>query len=402
MRFAVLGVDSQVLEIARAIVRSPEHQLAWLAESGETGGASLLAGDLSRLAPHARLAETWEMLLDDNLVDAVVVAAGDEDLRAEQLRKFVQIGIPLLVSHPVVDSMLVYFEIDMIRRETASILVPYLPDRWHPGVAVISEAFRLGVHSPIGHVEQVVLERQMHDRSRQAVRWQFARDVDTLRVICGDILRLGAMGGVADSASAAGLGVQMSGLNDLLMRWSVAPTGEAGLLGRLTLFGASGRLELTMHGSDKPWTLLTVSGDHTETTTYPDWDPARAAIAQLEGAGQTPAASTWPDAARSIELMETIDRSLKRGRTIDLHREEYSEQGTFKGLMASAGCGLLIAGLLLLMGIALVEDIARVMKVRIPLIDKWPYILLALLGVFLAMQLFSLLFKGDRNQDRPR
>ena len=50
----------------------------------------------------------------------------------------------------------------------------------------------------------------------------------------------------------------------------------------------------------------------------------------------------WPDAARTIELAETIPRSVKRGRGIDLHQEEFSELGTFRGTMASLGCGIII------------------------------------------------------------
>ena len=391
MKLAILGADSTTLEVARTAAATAEHEVVWLADLGSA--PSELAGQLQQVAPRARVAGTWEDLLDPKLVDAVVVASGDEDLRAAQLRTLVQVGIPLLIAHPVVDSMLIYFELDMIRRETHSVMVPYLPDRWHPGVAAIAAAFRAGTNSPIGAVEQVVLERHLRDRSRQAVRWQFARDADTLRAVCGDILRLGAMGSAADSGYQS-LGVQMTGSDERLIRWSVAPA-ESAPWGRLSLFGTSGRMQVTMHADRTPWTRAVTRAESPESTTaYDAWDPAAAALERLEAAvAVRPTDSEWTDAARSVELMETIDRSLKRGRTIDLHNEDYSEAGTFKGLMASLGCGLLIVGLLLIMGIALAEDAARALKVRIPLIDKWPYLLVGLLAVFLMLQFLSLVMK---------
>ncbi len=67
----------------------------------------------------------WEALLDDQQIDAVIVSRGpNEDVRTEQLRKLIQVEKPVLVSHPVYDSMLVYYELDMIRRETDSLVMP--------------------------------------------------------------------------------------------------------------------------------------------------------------------------------------------------------------------------------------------------------------------------------------
>ena len=48
-------------------------------------------------------------------------------------------------------------------------------------------------------------------------------------------------------------------------------------------------------------------------------------------------AATWADAARAVELADTVPRSLAKGRAIDLHQEEFSELGTFRGTMASLG-----------------------------------------------------------------
>jgi hypothetical protein len=101
----------------------------------------------------------------------------------------------------------------------------------------------------------------------------------------------------------------------------------------------------------------------------------------------------WDDAARAIELAESVPRSLVKGRAIDLHQEEFSELGTFKGTMASLGCGLVLAALFVLLLATLVGGIAREagwdLGERIAGI--WPVAVLTVLGLFLALQLLPLL-----------
>src|SRR5262249_21708225 len=43
-----------------------------------------------------------------------------------------------------------------------------------------------------------------------------------------------------------------------------------------------------------------------------------------------------------------VVRSLRRGRTVELHYEEVSEAGTFKSVMTSLGCLVLLAALALM------------------------------------------------------
>ncbi len=43
-------------------------------------------------------------------------------------------------------------------------------------------------------------------------------------------------------------------------------------------------------------------------------------------------------ACRAAELADTLVHSCRRGRTIDLHHEELTEEGTFKSIMAAGGC----------------------------------------------------------------
>jgi hypothetical protein len=49
------------------------------------------------------------------------------------------------------------------------------------------------------------------------------------------------------------------------------------------------------------------------------------------------------DGTRATEVAEGAVRSLRRGRTVELHYEEVSKAGTFKSLMTSLGCLVLFA-----------------------------------------------------------
>ena len=115
MRFALLGADPDAFDLARAVTDSGEHTLVSAHDLGQNEALA------RRELPGVRLAEHWEGLLAGE-VDAVIIArAADDDLRAEQLRKLVQAAVPLVVSHPVHDSMLVYYELEMIREESRAI-----------------------------------------------------------------------------------------------------------------------------------------------------------------------------------------------------------------------------------------------------------------------------------------
>ena len=52
----------------------------------------------------------------------------------------------------------------------------------------------------------------------------------------------------------------------------------------------------------------------------------------------------WLAACRDQEAAEAVDRSLARGRTIELFNEEHTEEESFKSVMAMGGCLLLVIG----------------------------------------------------------
>lgn len=400
MKLALLGLDADTLALADAATKSGQHQVIWACEADEA------IEPLRQAAPQAKVTGPWEFLLGTDSVDAVLVARGEEELRAEQLRKLVQEHVPLLVVHPVLESMLVYYELDMIRQENHGVILPYLPARWHPAVRQLADLIAGGADSamgssidrPIGTPQQIVFERSLAERSRQNVLAHFACDCDLLQALCGELTKVGAMASQGQEENYANLGVQLSGPSSVLVRWSVGPVDHTALdgptaaekptaAGRLTLLGSSGKAVLNMPG-EYPWTLETVVSGQTTRQSFDAWNAPAEALVRLETAiGGGDVQPAWSDAARSIELADAVRRSLLKGRTVELHNEEFSEQGTFKGLMTSLGCGLLLITLLVL---TVTVSLASIFN--IPYV---PHIIAGVLGLFLLIQSLKLVFPRE-------
>ncbi len=401
MKIGLLGYDRDTPELlAAAAVRG--DRIAWAAEvEGH-------ADELQARFPGLKLEPYWETILTGQEVDVLVVArahpgvpvAGEtlmgDDLREDQLRKLIQERVPVLVSHPACSSMLVYWELDMIRRDTACPAVPAIFSRWHPAVAALRTQLVAG---ELGLLEQAVFERTLADRRRVLVQSQFARDADLLRQLTGEITRVGAMGtgarvegaAVNIEADFANLGLQLSGPSGVAIRWQVAPADETGPRGTLTLRGANGRVELHMpHNPAAPWTVRWFLPSGNSEQTYPGNNIHRQALDTMEAALAGQAISPhWVDGCRGVELADTIERSLHKGRVIELHFEDHTEQGTFKGTMTSLGCAIMLGAL----GLMLFAAVAG--KLGFAIAQYWHFMLLGVLILFLALQSLRLVFASE-------
>ncbi|HEV7225935.1 MAG TPA: hypothetical protein VGN42_24730, partial [Pirellulales bacterium] len=176
MKFALLGADLQALQLAAAVAGSHEHELISAHDVGQAAAA------VRAIAPLAPIVEHWEELLGGSQAEAVIVGRGaDDDVRADQLRKLVQAGVPLVISHPVHDSMLVYYELDMIRQESKCLMLPYTASLGHPALARLTGLLQNGdettEETTLGPLEQLVIERAMPERTRRAVQASFVRDM---------------------------------------------------------------------------------------------------------------------------------------------------------------------------------------------------------------------------------
>jgi hypothetical protein len=232
----------------------------------------------------------------------------------------------------------------------------------------------------------VACERQLEDRSKKSVTVAFARDVDVLRCLCGELNQIGAMGTFGDESAYGNLSVQLAGPHGLLARWAAVPPedGPPGS-GRLVVTGSRGKIALSMPTDGLPWSM-TLSGSPTREFT--DWNPAAITLQRfIDAIGGASTSPDLIDAAHAVELAETIDRSLVRRRTIDLHFEDHTEENTFKGMMAAGGCLLLMLGLGLVLFVAIFE------KANLPGARFWPWLLAAVFGLFSLLQLLLFVFR---------
>jgi hypothetical protein len=383
MRLGVLGSDAGIEQVVAAARRR---------------GDSIVAVAATPLGD-------WGSLLDPAACDAVLVGAdGWDQSRAEAVRTLVQAGRPLLLSHPLELSMVWAFELEMIRRDSGAVLLPLLPDRLHPFVERLRQSILVGlagVHPP-GPPESLAFERRMRDRSRQAVLTQLARDADLVRALAGEPDRLSTLSGPDQQAVWNSLAVGFSGPGRIPVRWQVAPGDVPGLTIRLQ----STRGTTTLDIPDSPTAPWTWNDGCSESAAFDRGDAILDVLDRSVGSpgtSQPPRAATWSDAGRAIELAETVPRSLTKGRAIDLHHEEFSELGTFRGTMASLGCGLVLTALVVLVSATLVAGIAHEIDWQLgkTVANAWPLIVLGVLATFLALQLLPLFVGGSASAPRP-
>ncbi len=382
-------------------VLGADVEIAALAAEARRRGARLV--EIAEPAADASATESaaWQRLLDEATCDAVLVGStGWNAERAEAVRMLVQAGRTLVLAHPLEPSMLWAFELDMIRRDSGAVLIPYLPDRLHPFVARLKTAIEagLGGTEPLGELESVKFERLMADRTKPRVLAALARDADLIRALTGDPARLGTLGAADPDSAWSTLAVGFTGPSHAPVRWQVVPGSPGGLT--IALQYARGTMQLTAPDDEAAWTW---AGPPAATATA---NRAAAILDELMRLrrGEPPLdtslipPATWSDAARAIELADTVPRSLAKGRAVDLHQEEFSELGTFRGTMASLGCGLVLLGLLVLLIATLVGGIASEFDWELgkSITGAWPAVVLAVLSAFLALQLLPLLIGPDR------
>lgn len=358
-------------------------------------------------------------LLDPTSCDAVLVGSDDWDAtRAEAVRMLIQTGRPLLVSQPLEQSMLWAWELEMIRQDAGGPIVPLLPERLHPFLLRLRRILEASVAGggPLGGLESVVLDRRQADRRRGAVLATLARDADLIRTLVGEPARVSALGAAADDPVWNSLTVGFTAPASVPVRWQIAGGGEPLL--RISLLCAGGTVEVEIPDDwSQPWRWLQPG----VTVESPHFDPGGAILGVLDaalgrdavppasGEATVPPASgedtmppaSWADASRAIELADTVPRSLTRGRGIDLHQEEFSELGTFRGTMASLGCGIILAALLLVVMATLVGGIANEFGWDFGgrLAGTWPIVALVVLGGFLVLQFLPMLVAGSRRHE---
>jgi myo-inositol 2-dehydrogenase/D-chiro-inositol 1-dehydrogenase len=276
-------------------------------------------------------------------VEAIIVG-GPPESRGEWLRRVAAEGYAIIALHPPGPDSEAYHQVALSREETGAVILPGLPLRLHPGVQALRRALSEGA---LGAFRGLRMEAIGPPPAASLVRVAFARAVDVLRAILGEIEALTATGDPPGADPDLELVVQLRGAGPLRGEARIRPDAAAST--RLTLLGERGslsldveahRLTLTRPGAEEPIEL-------------PPWEPHEALMAVLASsmgrrdAGESPSPSLL-DGTRAMELSEAVNRSLRRGRTVELYYESISEESTFKSVMTSTGCLVFLASLFVL------------------------------------------------------
>lgn len=406
MKFAILGTDVAILELAKA-AQSLGHEIAWWGDVRTED--RVLIGQLVTVPPQDRTSE-WELLLDQGTVDGVLVGRGAaaQDVRADQLKRLAAAAVPILTSQPVLDSVLPYYEIDMTRRETGCLIQHFNSVVSQPAAERFLDWVR-GSRADLGTIQQLVCERQVPGVTRDTVLSAFTLDVEFMGTIAGNIRRVSAVGPASADSSFASLQAQMTASEVPSLRWSVAGARSRDELVHFTVVSDQGSVclrELKTE-SNRPitWQLETVVNDRVETQLLDAFDPAVGAIERFAAAIGEPDAtrrsecSTWEAATRAMEVVDAVDLSLQKGRTIEVFQQQLTERLAFRGTMAAFGCGLLLLAFFAVLVIAVLGGAEGVMQEKIA--PAWPLILLAGLAFFLLLQAVPFLVSSKERSKPP-
>lgn len=413
MLLALLGLNPQTL----ALATSAAEQGVRIVSAAEVGAA---ADQLAALAPGVVLTESWESFLIGDRADVVLVAGPPPERswteeESDRLRKLVQEAIPVLVAPPMLDVNFAY-ELEMFRRERGGLILAPSLDYRHPGLDRLARIIETA--GPLGEAEQIVFERHLADRSRPNVLAQFAEDAALLRRILGTIKTVSATGGAATEyrdpmaggpkplKPLSSIAVHLTGDTTFGARWFVSPPAS-GRAATITIEGAQGRAKLELFASRPArFTQTTTEGEEqTELEESSLW-PAlqnvlrrheRRALGAHAVSHEAGTADEWPstlfpawiDVCHDLEAAEAIDRSLVRGRTVNVTTEEASEEESFKGVMAAGGCLTLVCAL----GLFLLAGLVEALKLPIRNLPIWrfsPLLPLTPIVLFLLLQLFRL------------
>jgi len=288
--------------------------------------------------------------LDDALarpgIDTVIVG-GPIEQRGEALRRAAAEGLAIICLHPPGADSEAYYQVALSRSETGAVIVPDLPLRLHPGLAAIRRAASTGL---LGAFRGVRIESPSVGEGIDLARVVFPRLIDVVRALLGDIEALTATGDPPGDQPDLELIVQLRaplGRKAELRIWS-GPDEPS----RLSLLAAAGSLTLEFDPRfQQPARLIrraSSPADHREELA--PWDAHEAIFSVLAASRARHAGPDLPspnlhDATRAMELAEATTRSLRRGRTVDLHYETISEEASFKSVMTTTGCVILLVAL---------------------------------------------------------
>ncbi len=389
MQIGLSGDHPDALAFAVALVKTGRHRLVrsccspgslqWLNQQG---------------IPTVDVTDR-DALFSDPEVEVLIVGDALAE-RADVLRRAVRSEKHVLCVHPVDLLPDVTYEAAFVQEETGKVLLPLLWDRLHPGLRRIAELVRTG---RLGRMTLLEVEFSVPDESwsdpvassarvwkrREPVdlRWDrhpALRVWDSIRFLAGEVLEVSAVGAAGEQLTPLDT-LTLTGRCQSGCLFRLLMTRQGPVQNRLIIRGETGEATLTFEAQGIGYARAVCRWeDETDQATWL-WQPWPDLAGEVEKAlAGMPAAITWLDETRCLEVFDAVRQSVRRRRVIALEYEEVSEGSNFKTVMTTLGCLTLL--LVVVLFVAL-------LALGLPLAPWTMYLLLPLLLIFLALQILG-------------
>lgn len=415
-RVALIGCDLDVLTLLR---RGVELGQVTVSAAVECEG---FAEELRQIAPETPFVREWESILDGDLADVIVFSEPRgsfldvPEVRAEQLKKSAAAGIDLVLFHPACDGLLGY-ELEMARSTSHGRIITACPTIEHPTLRQLLAAMQDG---HVAGVEQVIVERSGEAASRGAVLRRFAKDAMLLRELFGSPAKLSANGPAPETEDWSGLAVLLTIPEGPAVRWNLDPTGAVSGM-RMTIIASSGRSQIVLDAGEEEGVFMLGGASHTARRDEAWADEVWRRTSEPREGEALEEDANWLGACRDLDLAAALQRSITRGRVVELKVDRATEAANFKGVMSAWGC-LLILGVLLFFAVWSVVGALQLTwtngvteatstistdpsKVKIESNLSWRYlpvfVLAAALLGFLGLQFLQLIIRPKAKADAP-
>lgn len=321
MQFALLGDMPESVWLTDGLLQCDTHSLTHCCVSPE------LAAQLSTSGHSYVLSDTEADTFLAEDAGIVIVAWSDVERSIESCRRVSQEGKPLLVFLPEGVSTAFSYELHLLLDEAIA------------GVVAVSGRWFCDVPDQVPATQLRISLRQPTEDAR------FRR----LQIHAIDLM-----------TAAGGEYTQVTGLD------IPAAAGTSRMITLARQDGAAAPATIQFDGGADVAALTVVSDDgeqqYPSDLPLPDQAPASAqrvesVLLALDDPAQCQLLMRRLSA--SLELMEGLDKSLRRRRTVDVHADSLSERSVFKTQMTAIGCGVLAWMSLGIMIIAAVRPIRK-------------------------------------------
>tara|TARA_R110002072_G_scaffold302603_1_gene486647 strand:+ start:105716 stop:107206 length:1491 start_codon:yes stop_codon:yes gene_type:complete len=343
MKFALLGWNSKIVSLLRAISADSRHSFTIATEIPNNALPELLAA-----APGIRILQSWEELLVDSAAEVTLVAGDSEEVQAGA-KQLATNGRTLALYPQASQGSAFVYELTLTHDDNRVPLLPVSSLPVHPLVSKLHNAIERGDLGKVvlQRVERSValgtqkIGRRGSGLTRDEVDGALFDDVPLLRFLGGNYNRITAVHSGLEETGITLATVTLSG-NDLAEATWTARTGQP--FWKLEVTGSAGSATLELNGGGAGSLTVSSSSSTSDSDATLTDDGSRIGANQLAALEQSleDSAPHWAEMTRAFETVEATHTSLRRRRTIDLFFETTSERSIFKSQMTAVGCGLIM------------------------------------------------------------